>query len=169
MARKQSFINIYKVMTIYFQYQLKQVGYGEKIGPASFLPQDSETGRTDANDILYGKADIDSLECIADFNPVEIAKYDYPFSPEELFVEKVKDGFDTGNGYRLAMGDNDRNQWTSLLVLYRESNAPDTTELQIADIDGNLHTVTLAQFRQIAIGLGQAYASLWTAYRSAVS
>lgn len=156
-------------MTIYFQYQLKQVGNGEKIGPASFLPQDSETGRTNGTDVLYGKANIESLECIADFNPVEIAKYDFPWTPDELFAEKVKDGFDTGNGYTLAIGDNDRNQFVQLLVMLRECNASDSTDVTFADINGHLHTLTLSEFRQTILALGQYYQTLWTTYRSSIS
>jgi len=102
-------------------------------------------------------------------NYVDVDSYEYESEPQRIFLEAVEAGYATGLGYRLAMGDTDRNQWTALLVLYREANAPDTTELQIADIDGYLHTVTLAQFRQLAIGLGQAYASLWATFRSAVS
>jgi len=102
-------------------------------------------------------------------NYIDVDQYEYETEPQRIFQEAVADGFDTELGYKLAMQDRDRAQVVQLLVLYRESGAPDSTELQIADVDGQLHTVTLAQFRQLAIGLGQAYAILWEAYRSAVS
>ena len=145
------------------------VGYGENVGPSAYLPDGSVTGRTNGTDTLFGAADIESLYCIADFNPVEIAKYDFPFSPKELFAEKVKDGYDTGLGYTIGITDADRNQWVQLLVMMREGNAPDDTTVSISDITGQLHQVTLAEFRTLMVAAGLYYQTLWTNYKTAIA
>lgn len=150
----------------YFSYSLKDIGNGEKIGPAAYLPIDAETGRVDVNDNLYGRADIESLDCIADFRPVEIEKYAYPFTADELFAEKVNDGYSTGLGYKLGITDQDRAQWTAALVLYREANLPDTHVVTISDTDGHLHELPLSQFRALMVMAGSYYQTIWSEYKA---
>ena len=64
-------------------------------------------------------------------------------------------------GFCLAMGDADRANWSQLLVLLREAEglgAVDGSSLvDFLDITGTAQQATLTRFRQIIVGLGQAY------------
>lgn len=57
----------------YFTYSLVTQEDGSQIGPASKLPVGAITGVSDGT-VYYGSADLESLDVISDFNPVEIDK-----------------------------------------------------------------------------------------------
>lgn len=67
----------------------------------------------------------------------------------------------TPEGYCLAMDDQDRANWSQLLVLLREAESlgaiNGSSPVQFLDITGTLRTATLTRFRQIIVSLGEAY------------
>jgi hypothetical protein len=149
----------------YFTYQeFLDPSLGYYVSPAKYINGESLLGLY-VSGSYYGKAETDSLDGLENFNVQEISKYDYPFSPEEKFVEKIKDGYDTGFGYFLALGESDRNAFTQLLVLLREANAPDAMEVDVADTNGVLHKVSVAQLRPMLINYGLYYQGIWADYR----
>ena len=153
----------------YFHYILKDIGNGESIGPASYLPEGSETGRIGPNDILYGMADIGSVSVLSDFNAVEVNRDDFPWTKDEAYANAIADGYDTGLGYRIGLGDKDRTQFVSTLVLLREANAPAVMITAIADNTGTLHQLSVQALRQLLVGYGTHYQALWSASKASGS
>jgi hypothetical protein len=67
----------------------------------------------------------------------------------------------TPEGWCLAMDDTDRANWSQLLVLLRESEALGAingeSPVQFLDITGTPRQLPLTRFREVIVGLGQAY------------
>jgi len=86
------------------------------------------------------------------------------------FNRGVQAGFDTGLGYKLALGDDNRNNLAqlALLVVISEQNGliDDQTPQTITDIGGEIRTVTTAQFIRLILAYGSHYKSLWDASKS---
>lgn len=63
----------------YFKYKLKIINDNEKIGPDRYLPDDTNTGMYLPSDptTLYGNSEIESLDVISDFQPVEITQQEF--------------------------------------------------------------------------------------------
>jgi hypothetical protein len=81
---------------------------------------------------------------------------------EAIFRATIATGhYVTPEGYCLAMDDADRANWSQLLVMLRESEALGaiigSSPVQFLDITGTLQTATLTRFREMIVGLGQAY------------
>jgi len=68
-------------------------------------------------------------------------------------------------GFILGLEDSDRNTFTQMLTLVQEAKAlgliDDTTPQTITDMSGVKHTVTTLRFRQIMVGYGFYYKTLW--------
>lgn len=75
-----------------------------------------------------------------------------------------------GHGFTLALGDEDRAQFTQMLSLIGEGldlqQMTDETPVSIADQSGAMHEVTVLQFRQIMLGYGLHYKGLWDAAKA---
>jgi hypothetical protein len=89
-----------------------------------------------------------------------------PMDPKRTaFNVAIATGFDTGMGFKLAIGDADRNAFTQMLVLVNTAKEKgvinDTTAQTIADIEGKPHTVTTAQFTGLMLAYGAYYKGLW--------
>lgn len=70
----------------YFTYQLYPIGEGEAITPASYLPENSLIGLySDTPYYFYGCAEIESLDIISKFNPVEITKGEFDVVSASFF------------------------------------------------------------------------------------
>jgi hypothetical protein len=67
----------------------------------------------------------------------------------------------TPEGWCLAMDDIDRANWSQLLVLLREAEGlggiTGESTVQFLDITGTPRQLTLTRFREVIVGLGQAY------------
>lgn len=63
----------------YFKYKLKTINDNEKIGPDRYLPDDTNVGiyLPSDPDTLYGNSEIESLDVINDFQPVEITQQEF--------------------------------------------------------------------------------------------
>lgn len=90
-----------------------------------------------------------------------------PLSTEEqkaaTFRAAIEAGYDTGNGYRLALHEHDRNNFIGLLTLVNGLGAPDEATTTIGDIDGNLHSVTVAELKAMLMAYGLHYQAIWGA------
>lgn len=82
------------------------------------------------------------------------------------YDKKIKNGFLVSpENFILAIEDDDRNLFAQMLLLVKEAldlgmidnDAPQT----ILDKDGNSQTITTLRFRQIMVGYGMYYKSLW--------
>lgn len=73
-------------------------------------------------------------------------------------------------GFTLAIKDADRAAFTSLLVLVQEAQIQgvitDETPQSISDKDGVRHEVTTLRFRQIMLGYGQHFKTLWDNFQA---
>ena len=83
---------------------------------------------------------------------------------ETVFVDMVEAGYPVEpEGFSLGITDNDRKNWSEMAVMLREAEAlgvaPET--VQIVDLTGTVHTVTLSRYRQIIVGLGSYYQYLF--------
>lgn len=86
----------------YFSYKLVTLSDGSKIGPAGKLPPppNSFTGYNDGSK-YYGAANIDSLDIISEFDPVEMSQEQferYISSPPDItarqfYMQAEKEGF----------------------------------------------------------------------------
>lgn len=73
----------------YFTYQLFPVGEGAAISPSGLLPEDSYIGlQSGSVYYYYGKANIDSLDIISQFDPREItqAEFDHVYDYVSGFI-----------------------------------------------------------------------------------
>ena len=70
-------------------------------------------------------------------------------------------------GFTLALGDNDRSQFTQMLTLVQEALSlgfiDNDTPQTIADKDGGKHTVSTLRLRQILVLYGLHYKGIWDA------
>ena len=70
-------------------------------------------------------------------------------------------------GFTLALGDNDRSQFTQMLTLVQEALSlgliTNETPQTIADKDGGKHTVSTLRLRQILVLYGLHYKGIWDA------
>jgi len=94
----------------------------------------------------------------------ELSIRDKMNTQQALFV-KVQDGYKTEEGFILSLGDNDRALLSQMLLLVKEALdlgliSNDTPQI-IVDKDGNEQTLTALRFRQIMVGYGMYYKSLW--------
>jgi hypothetical protein len=94
------------------------------------------------------------------------AEYEAWLQKEAVYAAAVAAGFPVpGMDFSLRLGDADRIAFNQMLALVREAldlgmidnNTPQT----IADTHGQTHVVTTLQFRQIMVGYGSYYKSLW--------
>lgn len=101
-----------------------------------------------------------------------------PVDPREAIEAEYQAAISTGHcvmpeGFCLAMGDADRANWSQLLVLLREAEglgAVDGSSLvDFLDITGTARQATLTRFRQIIVGLGQAYQTAFFTRSSALT
>lgn len=79
----------------------------------------------------------------------------------------------TINGIRLAASEKDRSLFSQGLVLLRETESlqPDeqaisafrTSMQTIADADGNTHTMSVKELRELLVAYGATYQALWNA------
>lgn len=87
-------------------------------------------------------------------------------SSYEVFEQKVSDGFPIPNTpYALALHDGDRAQFSSMLMLIRElldaGYITGQTSQSIKDKDDNIVNMTTDEFRQLMIGYGIYYKTIW--------
>lgn len=62
----------------YFTYALFPIGDGSSISPSGFLPEDSLIGLQSGSIYFsYGRADIESLDIINQFLPVEVTEQEF--------------------------------------------------------------------------------------------
>ncbi len=88
----------------------------------------------------------------------------------EEIIPTVPDPIDVGylvepEGFTLALGDLDRAAFTAMLTLVQEALSlgliNNDTPQTIADKDGSPHIITTIRFRQIMVGYGFFYKTLW--------
>lgn len=84
----------------------------------------------------------------------------------DVFDQKVEMGYPVpGTPYFLALHDSDRTQFSAMLILIRElldaGYITDDTMQSIKDKDENIINITTAQFRNIMIGYGIYYKTIW--------
>lgn len=84
----------------------------------------------------------------------------------DVFYAKVAAGYPIPNTpYSLALNDADRAQFSSMLILIRElldaRYITDDTPQTVKDKDDNIVTITTAQFRNLMIGYGIYYKTIW--------
>lgn len=105
--------------------------------------------------------------------PVELPPMELPVIPESSrarFDRLVREGFDTGLGYRLALADGDRAAFAQMLLLVMAAmQAGVINEMSpqvIADSTGATHEVTTALFTGLMLQYGACYKGLWDAFKA---
>lgn len=98
-----------------------------------------------------------------------------PLAPEMLkqiaFAQTISAGYSVQpEGFVLAMDDEARVAWNQMLSLVREALdltlITDQSPQTLKDMSGVMHTVTTLRFRQIMVGLGNAYKTAWDTLNS---
>lgn len=84
----------------------------------------------------------------------------------QAVLDQIAAGYDVDpEGFTLGLEDSDRNAFTQMLTLVQEAKAlgliDDTTPQTITDNTGTKQTVTTLRFRQIMVGYGFYYKTLW--------
>ena len=84
----------------------------------------------------------------------------------EVFEQKISAGYPVPNSpYHLALNDGDRAQFSSMTILIRElldkGYISNSTIQSIKDKDDNIITMTTEQYRDLMIGYGMYYKSIW--------
>lgn len=87
---------------------------------------------------------------------------------QQEYRNSIMNGYEVdGLGITLALEESDVNKFSNLLAHINESvRAGYKTEddyVKIKDINGNIHLVTIAQYRSIILGYGQYLSTLWEA------
>ena len=85
---------------------------------------------------------------------------------QRAFDAAIEAGYDTGLGYSIALGDKDRADFTSMLMLLNAAGTPDTDMTQIADTTGTLHPISVGDLKPMLVQYGAYYLSVWTASKS---
>ena len=113
-----------------------------------------------------------SAESFATLNGVDITTITTLTDPppaltnDDIFAQKIAQGYNIpGTPYYLAMGDNDRSQFSAMLNLINQAIAlgmitPDTPQ-SVMDKDRNPVKLTTLQFQQVMVGYGFYYKQLW--------
>jgi len=102
--------------------------------------------------------------------PVDPADFEVMESAENTYQATIAAGYCVTDGYCLGMTPEDRSNWAQMLVLFREAEAlgamTGESEVEFWDKGGTRRTVTLAEFRSMILGLGQAVVTAETARRA---
>lgn len=84
---------------------------------------------------------------------------------QQNFDAQIKNGYKTEEGFILALEDNDRSLFTQMLSLIKEALdlglITNDTEQTIRDKSGNVQILSTLRFRQVMVGYGMYYKSLW--------
>jgi hypothetical protein len=160
----------------YFTYTKTTLSDGSQWGPEGHMVH-GDIANVEYSGSLYGKTSRQDLDYLLPYSPVEVTEYDFMVASTKqegaewakfYFFHLLAAGYDTGFGYSLALGEADRNAFTQLLVLLREAGAPDDMQVSIADTNGHLHSVSVAQLRPMLVGYGLYYNQLWANYKASV-
>jgi hypothetical protein len=153
--------------------ELKQRFYpGSEIGnDLKLLEKKLQTeGPTDEN--LSALSEIEKqIETVGKGDAAPQAPPAAPASPKQVaFNVAIQNGFDTGLGFKLALGDQDRNAFTQMFVMINTAKEKgllqDDSPQAVADIDGELHTLTVAQLTDLLLAYGAHYKTLWATLKS---
>jgi hypothetical protein len=86
------------------------------------------------------------------------------------FQAAIRNGFDTGLGFKLALGEADRNAFTQMLVLVTTALEKGVITKEspqvISDLDGQPHTLTTDQFTSLMLAYGAYYKHLWDRFKA---
>lgn len=90
---------------------------------------------------------------------------------EAAILAQQAEGFDTGRGFRLAMGDSDVQAFTQMTVLVQTALTtgaimPDSPQ-RFADREGVLRTLGSGEFIAMMLAYGMAVKGLWDAKKQA--
>lgn len=137
---------------------------GTELGQAAnlLLAKIRREGPSDANLAALAELEQKLAEPSKPLNPPPAAASD----PRRLaFQVAIQNGFDSGLGFTLALGDADRSAFTQMLVLVttakEEGLITDDTPQTIADIDGKPHTLSTGEFTRLMLAYGAYYKGLW--------
>lgn len=108
------------------------------------------------------------------YDPINNTFTPPPKTEEDIRREKQQD-YDTAiaagfeyNGITLLLTDHDRNQFTQLLSLLKEGielgQLSDNTIIKISDINGQLHNISVIDFRKAMFAYGMHFKTLWDTY-----
>ncbi len=144
-------------------YQGTEVGQRANV----LLAKISREGPTDVNVSALAELEKKLNETAPPANAPDPSKSD----PKRVaFNVAIQNGFDTGLGFKLAIGDADRNAFTQMLVLINTAKEKgvitDESPQTIADIEGKTHTVSTAQFTSLMLAYGSYYKTLWDKQRT---
>ena len=82
---------------------------------------------------------------------------------QKKFEDDLAKGYhDTALGITIAIEDADRRQFNDLETHLTRKAVPDDFQITIKLLDGALHALTCADFRQLIIRAGDYYLALWT-------
>lgn len=71
----------------------------------------------------------------------------------------------TPEGFSLATSESDQNAFSRLLTLLNVANTSDDFKTTIADVQGNLQTITFGRFKQIMISYGLEIHHRWIKFK----
>lgn len=81
------------------------------------------------------------------------------------FEDAVENGYDTGNGYKLGLKDSDRAAFNEMLALQnlavRKSLKQSSDLIEIADIEGNLISMSIEEFETLMLQYGDYFIQIW--------
>lgn len=100
------------------------------------------------------------------FTPPQKTQKQIDDERDSEFQSKVDAGYNIPEtSIILPLSDNDRNQFANLLVLLKEGidlgKLTNDTDITIKDIDGNIHTVTIGDYKSIIFDYGFYYKTIW--------
>jgi len=102
--------------------------------------------------------------------PVDPEDFELLASNEATYQATITAGYCVTDGYCLGMTPEDRANWSQMLVLFREAEAlgamTGESDVEFWDKAGIRRTATLAEFRSMILGLGQAVVAAETARRA---
>ena len=92
--------------------------------------------------------------------------FDVTGSSEYIFSRQIEAGYNVpGTPYYLALKDNDRSQFIAFLGLINEALSLGLIDMNttqsIQDKDNNTITMTTSEFKQLMVGYGFYYKTIW--------
>ena len=151
-----------KPLPVLSNFQYMKYTITNNLSGTYFNPRTNQ--RVNVSEFQYGKNYENLAAFITDIGLVEFTTYQ---AREAAFKTAVRNGFDTGLGYKLALTDNDRQEFTGMVTLVQvalsQSLITGETLQTIADKDGKPHTLTTSAFIALMLAYGNYYKQAWNA------
>lgn len=127
----------------------------------------ADTALTDAVELTNGGIGWVYDPTTKSFSPPPKTEEDIMREKQQEYDTLISAGFEY-NRITLSLTDHDRNQFTQLLALLKEGielgQLSDTTIIKISDINGQVHDISVIDFRKAMFAYGMHIKTLWDSY-----